>query len=272
MPHIHPTAIIGPDVTLADDVTVGPYAVLEGVITLGPGCVVHPHAQLVGRVTAGANNDFGRGCIIGERPQHTAYKGEATAGVVIGDGNSFREHVTVHRAMPAGGLPTRIGNRNMFMANAHVGHDAHIGDDCVFVISAIVGGHSVIADRVNMSAFSGTHQHVRVGRLAFFSGWAGGTQDIPPFWVLRDINRVVGVNVVGMRRAGVPAADIAAVREAFKLIYLKGLLVSEAAGVMERQYAHSPAVQEVAAFIRSAKRGVPGPRQYRADHHAAEAA
>src|SRR5262245_24108868 len=115
---VHPTAVVAPEANLADGVEVGPYAVLEGAVRLGPGCVVRPHAHLVGPLTLGRDNIIFTGCVLGERPQHLKYAGEPT-GLEIGDGNQFREHVTVHRGTTHAGL-TRIGSHNFFMANSHV--------------------------------------------------------------------------------------------------------------------------------------------------------
>ena len=270
-PSIHPTAIVGPNVRLADDVTVGPFAILDGAITLGPGCVVRGHAQIVGTVTAGAGNDFGAGCVIGDRPQHLAYRGEESC-VVIGDGNTFREHVTVHRAMPTGSRETRIGDRNLFMASSHAGHDAVVGNDCIFVNSSCLAGHAVVGNNVLISAFSGVHQFTTVGRLAFLTGLSASSQDVPPFWKIREMNRVVGINAIGMRRAGIPLPEISAVRKAFRFIYFDKLPVSAAVLKMEAQLGDVPAVREVIEFIRASKRGIAGPGAFRADRGEMEAA
>lgn len=261
---VHPTAVISPDARLAADVRVGPFAVIDGPVDLGPGCVVRGHAQLLGRVTAGPGNDFGPGCVVGDRPQHLGYRGEETA-VRIGTGNTFREHVTVHRAMPTGTGETVIGDHNLFMCGAHVAHDCVVGDHCMLVNAAVVGGHGRVGDRALLSGHTAVHQHCRIGRLALLSGMAGATMDIPPFWVIRDINVVCGVNVIGMRRAGMPAAEIQAVRKAFRLIYLNKLPVSAAAEAVERQVGGSAAVREVLDFIRSSERGIPGCHFYRGD-------
>lgn len=267
---IHPTAMISPDARLAAGVRVGPFAVIDGPVELGPGCVVRGHAQLLGRVTAGADNDFGAGCVIGDRPQHLGYKGEDTA-VRIGDGNTFREHVTVHRAMPAGAGVTAIGSHNLFMAGAHVAHDCVVGDHCIFVNAAVVGGHGVIGDRVLLSGHTAVHQFCRVGRLALLSGMSGASQDVPPFWIIRAINVVCGVNVIGMRRAGIPTPEIQAVRKAFRLIYLNKMPVAAAVEAMVGQFGEFAAVREVVAFIKSSKRGIPGGHLYRGDSDAAAA-
>lgn len=261
---VHPTALVGPHVRLADSVSVGPYAVLDGAVTLGDGCVVRPHALLTGRVNAGQHNDFGPGCVIGDRPQHAGYKNEDTA-VAIGEGNTFREHVTVHRAMPGARACTVIGNRNLFMAGSHVGHDTTVGDDNVLANNALLAGHVTLSDRVFLSGNSAVHQFVRVGPLALISGMSGATQDVPPFWIVRDINVAAGVNVIGMKRAGYNTAEISAVRRAFKMIYLDKMTVTAAAERMEREEGESAAVRMIVDFVRGTKRGIPGPHQYRAD-------
>jgi UDP-N-acetylglucosamine acyltransferase len=262
-PHVHPSALVSAEARLADDVKVGPFAVIEGAVTLGPGCAIGPHAHLIGPLTMGANNDVGTGTVLGGRPQHVGYRGEQS-GIEIGDGNIFREHVTVHRAMPPGTGPgtgvTRIGNRNLFMVNSHVAHDCVVGDDVILANSALLGGHVEVGDRAIISGNSAVHQFCRVGRLAFLSGTSGSSKDIPPFWVMQDVNYVRGLNLTGMRRAGMPASEIIAVRKAFRIIYLTrpALPLSAALLRIEAEVGQSDAVRELVEFIRSSKRGICG--------------
>jgi UDP-N-acetylglucosamine acyltransferase len=259
----HPTAIISDDATLPDDTQVGPYAVIEGPVKLGPGCVIRPHAHLIGPLTMGANNEVGTAAVIGGAPQHLGYKGEPT-NVEIGDNNIFREHCTVHRGMPLtaphGSGTTRIGNRNLFMAAAHVGHDCVISNDCIFANSALLGGHVTVADRVIISGNSAIHQFCRVGRLGMLSGVSGTGKDIPPFWVLQGHNGVRGINLVGMRRAGIASAEILAVRKSFRILYLTrpALPISVALARIEAELGEHAAIREVVAFIRESKRGILG--------------
>jgi UDP-N-acetylglucosamine acyltransferase len=271
---IHPSAVIAPEAQLAEDVRVGPFAVIEGPVVVGPGTVIHPHAHLMGLVTLGANNTIGSGAVIGGAPQHLAYNGEPTT-VVIGDGNLFREHTTVHRGMPAGmgagtGV-TRIGNRNLFMAGSHAAHDCVIGSDCLFANNAALGGHVEVGDRALISGNSAVHQFCRVGRLALLSGASATSKDMPPFWVMQDVNGVRGINTIGMRRAGMMATEIQAVRKAFAFIYADHLPIPAALQRMEAELGHIAAVREIVAFIRSSKRGICGAHRFNADEEAAAA-
>lgn len=265
MPRIHPTAIVSAEAKLADDVTVGAFAVIDGPVTLGPGCSVEAHARIIGPLTAGSENSFGSSSVIGGAPQHTAYKGESTL-VEIGDGNTFREHTTVHRGMPVGVGPgsgvTRIGNQNLFMAGAHIAHDCIVGNHSIFANCALLAGHVETADRVFLSGNSAVHQFCKIGRLAFLSGCSGSTKDLPPFWVMQDMNRVCGVNVIGMRRAGMPTNEIQAVRRAFRFIYIERVTIPVALMRMEAELGDVPAVRELIEFIRSSKRGICGPASF----------
>jgi UDP-N-acetylglucosamine acyltransferase len=270
-PLVHPTAVVSAAATLAAGVRVGAFAVIDGPVAVGAGCTVAPHAHLIGPLTLGENNTVCTGAVLGGDPQHLAYKGQPTA-VEIGRGNTFREHVTVHRGMPAGegrgtGL-TRIGDGNLFMAGAHVGHDCRVGSHGVYVNGALLGGHVETGDRVLISGNACVHQFCRVGRLALLSGASAASKDVPPFWVQQNINVARGVNAFGMRRAGVPTAEILGVREAFKRIYLSGLTITAAVEQVAAELGHLPAVAELVAFIRASERGICGPGRH-ADRDAA---
>jgi UDP-N-acetylglucosamine acyltransferase len=264
---IHPTAVVSDEAELGEGVRVGPFAVIEGPVVVGPGTTVRPHAHLIGPLTLGANNDVGTGVVLGGAPQHLGYKGEETD-LVIGDGNAFREHVTVHRGMPRGAGPgtgvTRVGNRNLFMANSHVAHDCVVGSECMFANGAVIGGHVTVGDRALLSGNSAVHQFCRVGRLGLLSGASATSKDIAPFWIMQEVNQVCGVNVIGMRRAGMPPAEINAVRRAFAVIYVERLPISAALLRIEAEYGHFAAIRELVEFIRTSKRGICGAGHYRA--------
>ena len=257
---IHQTAVISSEANLPLDTRIGPFAIIDGQVNLGPACVIGPHCQLIGPLTIGANNRFHAGCIIGDAPQHLGYKGEAT-GLTIGDNNTFREHVTIHRGMPkteanpAAG-ETRIGNRNFFMVGSHVAHDCRIGNSCIFANCAILGGHAIVQDGAFLSGNTCVHQFCRVGRLAMISGTTSISQDLPPFFIVQEINIPRGVNVVGMRRAGIPNPEIQAVRRAYRFLNKQNLTVKEALEKIEADGGELPVIQELLGFIRESKRGI----------------
>jgi UDP-N-acetylglucosamine acyltransferase len=262
-PLAHPSAIVSDDAQLPDDVQIGPFAVIEGPVSVGAGCIIRAHAHLIGPLTVGANNDIGTGVVLGGAPQHLGYKGETTQ-LEIGTGNIFREHVTVHRGMPAGaghgsGL-TRIGDRNLFMVGSHVGHDCVVGNDCILANGALLGGHVTVGDRALLSGNTAVHQFCRVGRLGLLSGVSAVSKDIPPFWIMQGLNTVRGINLVGMRRAGIPAAEILAVRKAFRILYLTrpALPITAALARIEAELGQHAAVRELLDFIGESKRGILG--------------
>jgi UDP-N-acetylglucosamine acyltransferase len=277
LPNAHPTALISDDAVLPPDVKIGAFAVIEGPVTVGPGCTIGPHAHLRGPLALGSNNDVGTGAVLGGAPQHLAYKGEPTA-VEIGNGNVFREHVTIHRGMPApaGTGVTRIGHRNFFMAGSHVAHDCAVGDDVILANSALLAGHVTVGDRAFISGNSAVHQFCRVGRVAFLSGASASSKDIPPFFVMQEINIVRGLNLVGMKRAGVPPAERVAIRKAYRILYLTrpALPLPLALLRIEAELGAFAAVRELVEFIRTSKRGICGPHRLAAnsDEDASEAA
>lgn len=251
---IHPTAIISADAVLADDVRVGPYAVIEGPVRLGAGCVVGAHACLYGPVSMGERNQVFSGAILGEEPQHLKYGGEITS-VEIGDDNIFRENVTIHRAT-SHSWKTRIGNKNFFMAGSHVAHDCVVGNSCILANNALVAGHCVLEDGVYLSGNTAVHQFVRLGRLSLLSGNSAMGMDLPPFFIAQGHNSVGGVNIIGMRRAGLLASQINAVRQAFQIIYRGGLLLPQAVSRIEEEFGAVEPVVELLNFLKQSKRGI----------------
>lgn len=251
---IHPTAVIAPEAELADDVEVGAYAVIEGRVHVGPGCVLRPHAVLIGPLTMGRDNLVCSGAILGERPQHFKYRDEPTS-VEIGDGNTFREHVTVNRGTTHS-WATRIGNLNYFMGACHVAHDCQIANHCILANCALLAGHCILEDQAYLSGNTSVHQFVRIGRLALLSGNSATGKDIPPFIIQQGIDSVGGVNVIGMRRAGLANAQIESVRKAFHIIFREGLLLSKALDEVEKELGHVDVIQELIGFIRKSPRGV----------------
>ncbi len=251
---IHPTAVISPEAELAEDVVIGPFAVLQGRVKLGPACVVHAHALLCGPLTIGRGNHIYAGAVLGERPQHLKYNGEDTS-VEIGDDNVFREHVTVHRGTTHS-WKTVIGSHNYFMVNSHVAHDCRIGNRCIFANGALLAGHCVVDDNVYLSGNAAVHQFVQIGRFALLSGCSTTTKDLPPYIIQSGNNIVVGVNVVGMRRAGFTGEQIQGVRDAYRILFREGMVLSESLARIEKELGHLDTVAELLAFIGRSTRGI----------------
>jgi UDP-N-acetylglucosamine acyltransferase len=251
---VHPTAVIDPAADLGEGVDVGPHVVIDGDVRVGQGCVFRPGVHLVGPLTMGRHNTVFSHAVLGEKPQHLKYNDEPTR-LVVGDHNVIREHVTVHRGTAASG-ETRIGSHNFLMANCHVAHDCRVGDHCILANGALLAGHCTLEDSVYMSGNCAIHQFVRIGRLALLSGVSSSTKDIPPFIIQNGANVVAGVNVVGMRRAGIPGPRIDAVRGAFHVLYRERHVLPAALVKVEHELGAVPEVAEMVAFIRASARGI----------------
>ena len=250
---IHPTAVIHPKAKLDSTVQVGPFAVIDAGVELGAGCIVEPHVYLTGLTTAGAENRFHAGCVIGDAPQDLKYKDEPTR-LRIGDKNVFREHVTIHRSTKPD-AETVIGSHNFFMANSHVAHNCIIGDHVILANGALLGGHAAVQDRAFISGNCLVHQFTRVGTLAIMQGGAGIGQDLPPFTIATGINTICGLNVIGLRRAGFSAEARMELKRLYHLLFRSGNNLREAlAGA--RDHFTGEAAKTLLDFIAEAKRGV----------------
>jgi UDP-N-acetylglucosamine acyltransferase len=250
---IHPTAIISPKAQLDSTVEVGPYAVIDAHVSIGPGCRVGPHVYLTGHTTIGANNCFHAGCVIGDAPQDVKYEDEPTR-LIIGSGNLFREGSTAHRSAKAEEA-TVIGSNNFLMVNSHVGHNVCLGDHVIIANGALLGGHAQVADRVFISGNCMLHQFVRVGSLALMQGGSGISQDLPPYTVARGNNSICGLNVVGLRRAGISAQERLELKRLYHKLFRSGQNFSQSILQARSEFRGAPA-RAMLDFIASSKRGV----------------
>jgi UDP-N-acetylglucosamine acyltransferase len=251
---IHPTAIIHPQAKLASDVRVGPYAVIDEDVELGPGCDVGPQVYITGITKIGANNKFHAGSVIGDAPQDLRFKNIPTR-LRIGDGNAFREHVTIHRATTPEG-ETVIGSNCLFMASTHVGHDSVVGDQVIMANGGMLAGHVIVQDRVFISGNCAVHQFCRVGTLAMMQGGSFASTDVPPFTItLTGKNMICGLNSVGLRRAGMNSEQRLELKRLYHALFRSGKNMREAVAEARTQYTSAPAVA-LLDFIASAKRGV----------------
>ena len=250
---IHPLSNVSATARLGVGVTVGAFATIEADVELGDHCTVASGAVLKSGVTAGPRNEFGEHCVIGGTPQH-AGRPQQVGRVAIGDHNVFREHVTIHRAMKPDAATT-VGHRNYVMAGTHFGHDVTVGNNCIFANAALLGGHVPVEDRAFVWGAVAIHQFCRVGRLAMVGGHARVVQDIPPFMLIDGQSGcVVGLNVVGLRRSGHTPDDIAALKNAYKVIYRRGLPWKDVLETLRADF-DQPVVAHVLAFLSSGNRG-----------------
>jgi len=253
---IHPTAVID-GAKLAAGVSVGPFAVIEEDVVVGEGCVIGAHAVIKRHTRLGARNRVHEHAVLGGDPQDLKFDPKTVSSVEIGDDNVFREGVTVHRGSRPGSA-TRIGNGCFLMALAHVAHDCALGNQVVMVNNSGVSGEATVGDRAFLGGAAGVHQFCRVGRLAMIGMNSKLVQDALPFCTT-DGNpaRARGLNLVGLRRAGFKAGEIAALKDAYRTLYQR-VPLKEAVARMRRS--ESAAVQELAEFIAASKRGFAHPQ------------
>ena len=256
MPDIHPSAIISPGAELGADVTIGPFAVIGSKVKLGNGSSVGAHAVLDGRTTIGEKNLIYPFASVGCKPQDLKYRGEDSE-LIIGEGNSFREYVTISIGTEHGGMQTVIGNSNLFMACSHVGHDGHIGDHCVFANACALAGHVTVGSGVTVGGMAGIHQFVRVGDLAIVAAGAMVSQDIPPFCMAHgDHAKLFSLNRVGLKRAGHSSDDINRLRHVYRAVLTgKGVLSARVSSV-EAERVHPLTDRFIAFCAAPSQRGL----------------
>ena len=255
MARVHPTAVVDRHAELGD-VVVGPYAVVGAGGTLHDGGPLGPHAVGRGPTGIGPRTRLDAHAVLGGDPQDLQHDGSPTK-LVVGADNVFREFTTAHRGSSGGRGVTTIGDRNYFMDNSHVGHDGVIGNDCMFANSSAVGGHVTVGDRVVLGGLVGVHQHCRVGRLAMVGGGGMCAQDVPPFTLAQgDRARLFGLNVTGLKRAGIDPAVVSALKQAWRVLFASGAPSRTTLDHARHEVGDVPEVAELIAFIEASERGV----------------
>jgi len=252
---IHATAIIDPRAELGADCEIGPYCVIGPEVELGDGCRLHAHVVLEGPTVLGRRNEVFPFASIGQKTQDLKWKGGVTR-LRIGDHNTFREHVTIHRAT-SDGDSTVVGSHNHILAYAHIAHDVQLGNHVIMSNVATLAGHVVVEDHAVVGGLAAVHQFCRIGRLAIVGGCSKVVQDVPPF-MLADGNPAVTrtVNKVGMERAKVSDEAQAALRHAHKLLFREALTVTKALERIEQDLPSLPEIQHLVAFVRASQRGL----------------
>jgi len=263
MRFIHPSAIVAPECELGQGVHIGPGCILTGHVVLGDNVRLINNVTIHGPVTVGDDVEMYPNVCVGFPGQDFKFKpGMPTAGVRVGEGTILREGVSLHASTRAES-PTSIGKRVFMMANSHAGHDAIVGDDCILANGALLAGFTVIAEKVIISGNAAVHQFCRIGRMSMLGGLAACSVDIPPYCVSPVRNTITGLNMVGMRRSGIPREQITRTREAFRKALVPALLRDERVAILTEMGADCPPIMEIAEFIKSGKRAIATPPRER---------
>jgi UDP-N-acetylglucosamine acyltransferase len=250
---IHPTAIVHPGAEVDSSARIGAFSIIDEHVSVGPDCELAPHVHLTGHTTIGARNVFHTGAVIGDAPQDLKYRDEPTR-LSIGDGNTFREHVTVHRSNGEQ-EDTTIGSDNFLMAHSHVGHNCHLGNRIILANGALIGGHVEIHDRVFISGNCLVHQFIRIGTLSLMQGGSAISQDLPPYCIAWGDNGVCGLNVIGLRRSDVSTEERAELKNLYHLIFRSGESLKSALEVATSRF-QSDSAREMIRFATKSKRGI----------------
>ena len=252
---IHPSASIDPAASLGAGVRVGAFTSIGADVEIGDGCVIGPHTSITGPTHLGRDNHILGHAAVGGDPQDKKYNGERTE-LVIGDGNTIREFVTLNRGTGEGGGVTRIGDDNWLLAYTHVAHDCVVGDHCVFSNNSTLAGHVQVGDWVIMSGFAGVHQFCRIGAHAFLGMGVLISGDVPPYTMVagESQGRPRGINSEGLKRRGFDADRISAIKRAYRTLFVAGLPLAEAKQQLAEQARDSADVRALLDFIESGER------------------
>lgn len=257
MPKISPHVVVDPKASLADDVEVGPFCVIGPDVTLGAGCRLLNHVTLAGRTNIGRDNIFHPNAVIGGAPQDKKYRGAPTR-LEIGSGNIIREAVTIHTGTEKGGGITRLGDNNLLMINAHIGHDAQFGSHCIISNNVMIAGHVVCGDHVAMMGGVGVHHYVTIGDFAYLGGAARIHHDVPPFVKVDGADQTRGLNAVGLRRAGFNESDIEALEAACRALFYREKPFAVAMAEFDTMNGLNPHVKRMVEFLRRRDQGKHG--------------
>lgn len=256
MTAIHPTAIVDPGAELAADVSVGPYSVIGPGVSIGAGTTIGAHVVVKGQTRIGEENRIFQFASIGEEPQDKKHKGEVTR-LSIGDRNVFREFCTINRGTALDRGETTIGSGNLFMAYTHVAHDCVLGDNIVMANCATLGGHVHLGDWVIMGGLSAAHQFSRIGAHAFIANNTAVTRDVPPYvMAVGQPAEPHSINAEGLKRRGFTDVQIRHIKQAYRLLYRKGLKLGEALSEIEALAQGKPELAGFVDFLKTGSRSI----------------
>jgi UDP-N-acetylglucosamine acyltransferase len=253
---IHPTAIVDPQAEISPEADIGPFCIIGPGVTIGAGTRLLAHNYLDGKLTIGEGNTFYPYCSCGVAPQDKKYKGEASE-TRIGNNNSIREFVTIHRGTEGGGMMTSIGDNNLLMAYVHIAHDVVIHNNTILANNVTFAGHVTVEDNVNIGGLSAIHQFVRIGRNAIVGSYSVIKQDVLPFSTTASDHhvKVYGANRIGMERNGFSAEAIEPLQNSFRILTRSGLNTTQALSKIEDEIPQTSEVKQLLEFVRSSRHG-----------------
>lgn len=253
---IHPTAVVAETANIGKGTVIGPYTVIGPHVTLGENNTVGSHVVIEGRTIMGDGNRVFQFASVGADPQDLKFEGEESR-LEIGNNNIIREYVTLQPGTRGGEMVTRIGNKNLFMVSAHIGHDCIVGDDCKIANCTAIGGHVEIGSHVVISGLVGIHQFTRLGDYAMLGGGAMVVKDIPPFCMAQgDRAQLIGINQIALERSGVDAEQIKLIRKAFRKLFIASGSFEERFEAAKAMAQDSTYVNTLVDFIAKSERGI----------------
>ncbi len=262
---VHPTAVVDPGARIHPAARIGAFSIVGAEATIGADVEVGHHCVLEGRVELGRGVKIGHGCVLGGRPQDLKFKEGTPSGVRIGAGTVLREYVTIHRATRADGW-TDVGEGCLIMAMSHIAHDCKVGQGAIIINYAGITGHCEIGERATIGGLTGMVPFTRIGAYAYVGGVSKVTADVPPYMLVDGIPAVAhGINVVGLRRAGMPAPERRVLQDAYRLLYRSGLTPQRALERIRSELPTLPPVVRLVEFVAAARHGVCGAARRAAD-------
>ncbi len=253
---IDPRAVVAPDAEIGDGVAIGPFAVVGPGVRIGAGSWIGPHAVINGPTTLGRENKVFQFASIGDAPQDRKYGGEPTR-LEVGDRNVFREFCSINRGTVGGRGVTTIADDCLFMAYSHVAHDCIVGNHCIMSNCTALAGHVDLGDWVILSGYSGVHQFCKIGAHSFLANNAAVTRDVPPYLLVAGSPaEPKGVNSEGLKRRGFDAAQIANIKNAYRVFFRSGLKLAEATEQLRSLVATQPELKPFVEFLAASERAI----------------
>jgi len=253
---IHPTAVVSPRAELGENITVGPFCVIEDKVSIADETWIDAFAQIKDYTTIGRRNHIHSYACVGGTPQDLKYKGEVSS-LEIGDDNRIREYASLHRGSGEGGGVTRVGSNCLIMAYAHLAHDCLLGDWVILANAANLAGHVRIDNGAALGGLCAVHQFVHIGSHAYIGGMTGVAQDVPPYMLIAgERGWLQGVNSIGLRRQGYNREQLNNLKKAYKLLWRSGLNREEAIQRIQSEIGTSPEIDQLVAFVQNSERGI----------------